>query len=224
MDIEDQGTELLSQSFSDSLKNETTECLSNIIEVGLDSILDDGFIKDIPFISTAVSLYRIGNSIRDRHNLKKLAVFLQEINSGCQSEGKRHEYAEKFCTEPKFRNNELEYVLILIDRYIGYNKPKMLAKLYLAYLNSIVSWNEFCAYTEIIDRFLPGDGELLCAGYPERIQYLHTRADDYTRLISLGSMRKQFKSPTLDDIDTVNFRVRSYERTSFGEKLCSILR
>lgn len=224
MDIGDQETELLSQSFSDSLKDETAECLSNIIEVGLDSILDDGIVKDIPFISTAVSLYRIGNSIRDRHNLKKLAVFLQEINSGCQSEEKRQEYAEKFCEEQKFRNNELEYVLVLIDRYIGYNKPKMIAKLYLAYLNCAVSWDEFCAYAEIIDRFLPGDAELLCAGYPERIQYLHTRTDDYERLISLGLMRKRFHKATLDDIDNVNFRVSGYETTSSGEKLCSILK
>lgn len=60
----------LSIALSDSLKDETTSCITELAEVGLDSIMDDGVLKDIPFISTAVSIYKIGNSIKDRNNIK----------------------------------------------------------------------------------------------------------------------------------------------------------
>ena len=71
-------SERLSQSFSDSLNEEVKGCVSDIAEVGLDSFLDDGILKDIPFISTVVSVYHIGNSIRDMYNLKKLLLLFKK--------------------------------------------------------------------------------------------------------------------------------------------------
>lgn len=40
-------------------------------------------------------------------------------------------------------------------------KPTILSKLYLAYLDKELSWNEFCSYSDIIDMFLLGDMEYL---------------------------------------------------------------
>lgn len=51
--------------------------------------------------------------------------------------------------------------MILIDRYIGVEKPQQLAKLYLAYLDGVIDWNELTKYAEVVDRFLPGDSEFL---------------------------------------------------------------
>ena len=51
------------------------------------------------------------------------------------------------------RNQELEYIMVLIDHYISYDKPDMLAKLYLAYFREDILWQEL--YAEVIDQFLP---------------------------------------------------------------------
>lgn len=40
-----------------------------------------------------------------------------------------------------WRTRRIE-ILILIDRYIGVEKPQQLAKLYLAYLDGVIDWNE----------------------------------------------------------------------------------
>ena len=65
----------LSVSLGESLTSEVATCMSNLLETGLDSVLEDGTLKDIPFISTIIALYKIGNNLHDRHNIKKLAAF-----------------------------------------------------------------------------------------------------------------------------------------------------
>jgi len=62
--------EPLVQSVSNSIKDETIRAGGNIMEVGLDKILNEGLLKDIPFCSTVISVYHIGTGIRDSHYIK----------------------------------------------------------------------------------------------------------------------------------------------------------
>ena len=226
MSTESHPTGLLSLSFSNSLQDGAIECLSDILEVKLDSMLEDGILKDIPFISTAISIYRIGHTIHDRHYLKKLAIFIDQINRGIQDETVRQAYIERFQKNQKSCNQELEYVLILVDRYVGYDKPQMLAKLFLSFLNKEIAWTEFSVYTEVIDRFLPRDAELLCTDLPLRINREKEQADSAARLVSLGLMSERmewgrFSGGTLDISRETDKR---YQMTKFGNKLASILK
>ena len=152
----------LACSLSQSIGDNTVSILSDIAEVGLDSLLNDGLLKDIPFVSTAVSIYHIGHHVSELHHLKKLAVFIDEINNNIVDEGKRKEYILKLSSHSKKMNNELEYVLVLINRYLDYYKPRLLAKLYLSYLDKRISWVEFTEYSEVIDRLLYSDFYSLC--------------------------------------------------------------
>jgi len=49
-------------------------------------------------------------------------------------------------------------------------KPTILSKLYLAYLDKELSWNEFCSYSDIIDMLLLGDMEYLVKQNTYRIK------------------------------------------------------
>ena len=60
--------------------SDSLELISNIAEVGLDEILQNEFLKDIPVISSLVSIYKIGNNIHNAHLLKK---FSQRMYGGC---------------------------------------------------------------------------------------------------------------------------------------------
>lgn len=137
----------LALSFSNSLTEEVSSIAGEYAELGLDALVDDGLFKDLPFVSSVVAVYRIGKSVRERHHLAKLISFLNAINKGIVDEEKRNSYREKFASNEKFRNQELEYIIVLIDRYIGLDKPQMLAKLYLAYLDGQIIWEEFNMYT-----------------------------------------------------------------------------
>lgn len=227
----------LSVAFGESIKEISVEVVSDYAEIALDSVLEDGLLKDFPIISTVVALFKVGSSVLDRHNLKKLYIFLNEINKGIATEEKRENYKEKFKANDKFRNSEIEYLLVLINRYISYDKPQMLAKLYMAYLDEVIMWEEFAMYSEIIDRFLLLD-----------CNYLITETDTTTvprnmvgveailRLVALGLMTEVANKQLLTNdghgglamswsgLAQFHNSDKVYKRTEFGEKLAQILR
>lgn len=220
----------LSIAFGDSLQEEVVGSVTDLLEVGLDSILEEGLLKDIPILSTTVAVYKIGTNFKDRYNLKKLIVFIDEINKGIVDETSRKKYQEKFQKNDKFRNQELEYILVLIDRYISYDKPKMLSKLYLAYLREEIIWTEFTMYAEVVDRFLPGDYEMFIPGVDEYITYRNIGSDSILRLVALGLLAEEssYQSLFTDDgmggfavttesMNQAKDKKRIYKKTEFGE-------
>lgn len=226
----------LSLALRDSISEEASSTLTDIAEVGLDSIWDDGLFKDIPLISTALSLYRIGRSVKERHYVKKLAQFISSLNNGVVDEDSRDYYKKKLEVGNKQRNHELEYIMILIDRYISYDKPDMLAKLYLAYLREDILWQEFAMYAEAIDRFLPGDCSLLCSDADKFISRRNLGVEAILRLISLGLLCETTTSTLFTDdghggisvttasMNRTRMQEKTYKRTEFGEQLATILR
>ena len=216
----------LSIAFADSLKEESIACIGEYAEIGLDAVMEDGVLRDIPIVSTAIALYKIGNSIKERYNLKKLLVFLNEINNGIVDEEKRADYQQKFQSNEKFRNQEIEYLLVLIDRYINYDKPRMLAKLYLAYLNDIIDWQELTVYAEVVDRFLPGDLQELQNGSQYNVHY-QKASDSLLRLVAMGFMVEHLKGANFDNtcgsLSLPDLQQKDYEITVFGRKLIEIL-
>lgn len=226
----------LSLSLRDSISEEATNTLIGIGEVGLDSIMDDGLFKDIPVISTAFSLYKIGKSLKERHYVKKLAQFVYALNNGVADEESRTYYKQKLENNVAQRNKELEYIMVLIDRYISVDKPGMLAKLYLTYLREDIQWQEFAMYAETIDRFLPGDCSMLCSNADKFISLKNIGVETILRLISLGLLCETTTSSLFTDDGRGGFAVttasmnrariqeKTYKRTEFGEQLASILR
>lgn len=226
----------LSIAFADSLKDETMSCIGEYAEIGLDAVMEDGILKDIPIVSTAIALYKIGSSIKERHNLKKLLIFLNEINNGIADEEKRKDYQQKFQSNEKFRNQQIEYLLVLIDRYINYDKPQMLAKLYLAYLDGTIIWEELTMYAEVIDRFLLLDCNFLISESETYETYRNIGVEPILRLVALGLMVEESSNSLWTDDGRGGFAVttasmerakskeKRYKKTEFGEKLATILR
>ena len=67
----------LVDSWSESLiRSDVESIITNISEVCLDAVLEEGIVKDIPFISSIVSLYKIGHTLKERWYVKELIVFL----------------------------------------------------------------------------------------------------------------------------------------------------
>lgn len=210
----------LAISFANSLTEEVSGVAGEYAELGLDALVEDGLFKDIPVISTAVAVYRIGKSIREKHHISKLISFLNEINKGVADKEKREEYRGKFAGNEKFRNQELEYILILIDRYIGADKPQILARLYLAYLDGKIQWIEFTQYAEVIDRLLPGDIYLSSDGF----KYDRRKMDSKQRLAALGLLKGVIpKSREQRGVISSASSNLDYEITKFGTTLLNIL-
>ncbi len=214
-------------SFENSLGMDITEFAADAVEFGVDLSLDDGLLKDIPFVGTAFKLYSIGNKVYDKHCLGKLYSFITEINRRNCSQEEKNKRCRKFKANESFRKQELEYLLILIERYIGFEKPQMLAQIYLAYLDGEIDWSELTKYAEIVDRFLPGDKEFLLK---ERALYHEISVpipDAFLRLAALGIyeeyMTDVIAPTTLGSITIPAKQEKTFKTTAFGIKLQDIL-
>ncbi len=151
----------LSNALLNSIIEPTVDLLVDYTELGLDSLLDDVLLKEIPIVSTARAIYKIGNTIRERSHIKKLVIFIQQLQKCIVTEEKREEYRKKFLSNPKFKEAQVEYLIVILDRYINYEKPKLLAMLYLAFITDKIKWQDFMEYAEILERILMRDFELL---------------------------------------------------------------
>ena len=93
-----------------------------------------------------------------------------------QDEQQLEKYILNFQKDQKIKNKELAYLMVMLDKYINLDKPQMLAKTYLSYLNGEITWNEVMKYSEVIDRLLPGDIELLVS-FPDKTEYNNLNFD-----------------------------------------------
>ena len=227
---------ILSISMAETLKSEFKNILCNIGELGFDSLLDNNIIKDIPLISTVSSICKIGNAIYKEYYLKKVTSFSQEIENGMVNEQKRQKYINDFLKNEKKRKGELEYILIILERYMSFDRAHFLGKIYLAYLEGEIKWIDFCKYAETIDRLLPGDYEKLALSDTHKTEK-DKDTDALQRLIGLGLVIEDIRKSNIETEDnesggqTVHIdspahlekRERTYSRTEFGNTLVRII-
>lgn len=213
----------LSRQFSESITKECADFFEPIVEVGFDSLLDEGIVQKIPFVSSVVSAFHFGKMVHERYATLKLYSFIGDFNKGICDERQRDKYISIFQNDTKRRNRELTYLLIILDRYIAWNKPQLLAKTYLAYLNETITWGDFMKYAEIIDRLLPGDLELLKEGMKQNVDYQDV-GDGMLRLVSLGLMVSFPDTSKVEGTKLIlaNGNVQNYKWTKIGETFVEI--
>ena len=216
-----ENTEELVVSLENSLSSDICDIVGDLAEVGLDAIMEDGILKDIPILSTVVGLYRIGHTIRERHEIKQLALFVAELNRGCIDESKRKQLIEKLNSDTRKSKQEMEYILVVLDSYLEYEKPQMLARLFIACSQEIITWAEFAEYASMVKQLIPGDVKLLKERHMVRKQ---SQCAELLRLSSLGLMYQQ-DSPLFPDGDytVIKNELASFTITEFGDKFIEIV-
>lgn len=227
----------LVESFSNSIGADIAEFAGEALEFTIDACAgEDSLLKDIPFVGAALKVCNITSKVHKKHSFYKLKSFIETINSHTGDPDELEKRKQRFLSNVKFRKQELEYILILIERYIGFDKPKLLAKLYLAYLDGIIIWEELTMYAEVIDRFLPLDCRTLVSGDGKTIVHRNIGGESVLRLVALGLMAETTESSPFVQHGNGNFGLtieglkksvstdRVYRRTEFGDKLAEILK
>lgn len=176
-----------------SITDEVGNAVTGILEVGLDSIFEDDLLKEVPLLSTVTSIYKIGHSIKERNYIKKLAEFIQALNDGVVDETQAQVFRDRILHDPKKAEKELEYILILVDRYISNGKSTIIAKLYLSYLDHKLNWEEFSMYAEMTDQLFIHDLNFLRKEGNQVIP--EVSSDAALRLTSMGLLFEVHEVP-----------------------------
>ncbi len=139
----------LSTSFNETLKDSDLQSLGgNLSELVIDSVLEDGIMKDIPIISTIIGLSNIGIKISDRILLNKIISFLFELKDIPKS--KREEMITKIDNSKKYKIKVGEKILLIIDKCNDYENSQYVAKLFSSYIAAKINYNDFLRGANII--------------------------------------------------------------------------
>lgn len=218
-------TELKDSLFNDNV----ADLCIDLTEIGIDSVMDDGVLSEVPIAKTIVALSKTGLAIRERNMLKQTLTFISAFNSETISDEQLQKYKDKM-TNNKYAEKELGRVLYLLDRNIDNVKSAILGKIFNAYVNGKMGWDKFCELSEVNERMFVSDYKMLLSD--EKMQYTN---GNYiiSRLIALGigvekdapnaskTYIEMFYNVKKSDIDL--FNKSDYQITSFGEELIKYL-
>ena len=174
--------------FNDSLVIDSSDIVSDYLELGIDSILDNDSLKEIPIIKTFIGVGKITKSIRERNLMKNLVIFINELNSGNIDKEKLKKHKEELNQNPKKAEKELGSILIILEQTIDNLKSSILGKLYKAYINQEIDWDLFVEFSEITNRLYINDLSILSLIFKNQLSDTSNRSDLYRieRLNSLG--------------------------------------
>ena len=145
-----------SNSLEETLKNADLQNVGiGLAEVAVDQVIDNGVLKEIPILGSIYGFGKAALKIREILFLKKMIYFLSEIKD--IPPYKRKQMVEKINTSEKFRAKVGEKLLFIIDRCDDHEKSKIIAKLFKAFINETIDYNDFLRSSSIIDRIMVED-------------------------------------------------------------------
>lgn len=150
----------LADDLGKSLSKNIVPVSVEFLENGIDELISNNVLRNIPILSSICGVIRVGKDLRERNLLVQTSTFLSEFNSGAIDEEKLRKYKEKL-EDDKKKILELERVLLILNNNIDVEKSKYLAKLFTAYINEQIAWDEFCEFSDITNRFYMEDYRIL---------------------------------------------------------------
>lgn len=208
----------LTEDFEKSLFNNSKGVLGDYIEVGIDSFINDGILKDIPIVNTIVAVLKVGKNVHDRNLLRQTLTFIKEFNSGNIPKDELVAYRSTIENNPKKCEEELGRILILLNSYVDREKTIMLARLYKSYVVKEINWKEFCEYSETINRIYIQDIEVLNQIYEGKV-ISDSDVENYRldRLLAVGLIHIGFEGMIVTE-DSQNEGMSEY-----GKKFTKII-
>ncbi|WP_418637632.1 hypothetical protein [Winogradskyella sp.] len=129
-------------------KEEILSISKELGEASLDSLLEDGIFKDIPFVGTGISVVKLIHSASDRILLTKIIHFINELELKNEQEIK--EFKAKY-----FKYTDYDRIgskiLLTLERVDNLNKIKWLARSLRLFIGKEITKTEFLRLTSIIN-------------------------------------------------------------------------
>ena len=145
-----------SNSLEDTLKDSDLQNVSiGLAEVVLDNLVDNEIVKEIPIIGSVVGFGKVALGIRERIFLKKIIYFISELKN--IPPVKRKKVIDKINNSGKFRTKVGEKLLFIIDRCEDHDKSQLIARMFAAFINEKISYEDFSKSANIIDRIMLED-------------------------------------------------------------------
>ena len=131
------------------VSKELIKITNDLLEAGIDSVVNNEFIKEIPIVGTLHSLCKIGISIRDKIFLKKILKFLNEIKNISIKE--RIEFISKIESNQSYRKKVGDHLIMIIDNINDFEKAEIIGKLFSNTIKNNISYDIFLKLSHIVE-------------------------------------------------------------------------
>jgi hypothetical protein len=140
---------------SDSVVNVGKEYL----ELGIDTLLEAGVLKDIPFVNSVVGIFNAVGSVKDQLLVTKLIRFLGQLSDISIED--RVRMVERLNEDDKFSGGVGSAIIEILDRMESEKKPELAAKCFAAYARIDISFEELRRILWALERIPSFDIEKL---------------------------------------------------------------
>ena len=132
------------------------------IEATIDFLSDNEIVKAIPILSNFVKIWRGAKDIQGYLLAKKLEKFIADPS--LQSHRFKNNLTQRVANSPAEAKKVGETLFLVIDKFIDLDKPELLAKVFRAYMDGVMTTSDLLRLAQAIDMAFPGDlNDLLAA-------------------------------------------------------------
>ena len=172
----------------ESLKvNKLEDLAQEYAELGLDMVLEEGVLRDLPIVRTIVNVYKAAVSVRERLYLTKLVLFLKKVGETTQEQ--RQKFVEDNCKDVrKFE----EAVLLILEQADNMNKASLIGKIFKACILGMIDYKNALTISSMVNRAFWQDVEDLISN-----KY---NSGSRTRLYACGLMNLDWIKKTYQDL------------------------
>jgi len=138
-------------AFLEQIKEPVSEISVDLLESGLDSIIENPLLGEIPLVRSALAAYKIGGAIRERHFVRKLLLMLQKVSRGLADGLDVSEFRWMLEADADMRRRATEHILVLLDHIADEEKAAIVGELLLAHMAGEITWERFVDLTLCLD-------------------------------------------------------------------------
>ncbi len=177
----------LISTLKDSVFSPVYHLAAEYIEIGIDEVLENNVLQEIPVMNTISTAYKIGLNIRERNLAKQTLAFLRSFNNGSISQEQLDAHREELESNPDKLEQELSRIIIILDEHIETMQSQILGTFYLSYVKSAISWDKFRELSEANRKMFFCDYKILReAALNDGLMTTDCKLYQVDRLISLG--------------------------------------
>ena len=199
------------------MNTDVIDIVAGFAETGIDAAIKDDILKDIPLVSTAISLARLSKTARDHYFLRRIGAFFGPLSELAISS--RFDLLAKLDKDAPFKEKLSELTAVYLDKYDTAIKARYLGILMIACLEKRINHDHFFRMAYFLDRAFWGDLEHLK-------DYNNAGTKGIIQPLSAVQMDGFLVSEPLvleDENDTENIFRAGFIITPLGKELLSVI-
>lgn len=165
------------------------DVLTDLAETGLDQLLEEGVLRDIPVLGTLIRLRSTWGGVRDYIFARKVTRFLIYVGEIPLDE------RERFITEVERQGRQRQLgdtLLLLLDRLDDMEKPEVLARLFAAYVRGQYDFSTFRRLSMALERISLLSLPALRSFYSPEREGIQTSGDEMEQFAFAGIVSINF--------------------------------